>query len=86
VSASSPPVLLVHGDADETVPYQQSVAMEAALRTAGVAVKLVRVPGGAHGPNFGTGGKAHAQFADVLKESVSWLDRYLRAAPTTQRP
>jgi acetyl esterase/lipase len=86
VSASSPPVLLVHGDADETVPYQQSVAMEAALRGAGVAVKLVRVPGGVHGPNFGTGGKPHPQFEEVLNESVNWLDRYLRAASVTPRP
>ena len=30
VSKSSPPVLLMHGDSDDVVPYQQSVAMEAA--------------------------------------------------------
>ena len=78
VSASSPPVLLVHGDADDTVPFQQSVAMEAALRNAKVPVKLIRVTGGAHGPNFGSGGKAHAQFPEVLNESVSWLDQHLK--------
>ena len=82
VSASSPPTLLLHGDADETVPYQQSVAMEAALRAANVSVKLVRVHGGAHGSDFGTGGKPHQQFLDVLRETVEWLDRHLKSAPT----
>lgn len=84
VSASSPPVLLLHGDADDTVPYQQSVAMEAALRGVNVPVKLVRVPGGAHGSNFGTGGKPHQQFPEILSESVNWLDLYLRAAPAAK--
>jgi acetyl esterase/lipase len=85
VSASSPPALLVHGDKDDTVPYQQSVSMEAALRAAGVPVKLVRVAGGAHGAHFGTGGKPHPQFAEVLNESVAWLDRHLRTAPAATR-
>jgi len=79
VSASSPPVLLLHGDADDTVPYQQSVAMEAALREAGAMVKLIRVTGGAHGSNFSMGGKAHPQFAEVLNETVIWLDRHLKS-------
>jgi acetyl esterase/lipase len=78
VSASSPPVLLLHGDGDETVPYQQSVAMEAALRGAGATVKLVAVKGGAHGSHFGTGGEPHAQFEELLKETVNWFDRHLR--------
>lgn len=81
VTSSSPPVLLVHGDKDDTVPYQQSEAMEAALRGAGVAVKLVPVTGGVHGSNFGADGKPHPQFPEVLRESVNWLDRYLRPVP-----
>ncbi len=79
VSATSPPTLLLHGDADDTVPFAQSVAMEAALRQAGVPVKLVRVADGAHGSNFGTDGKPHPQFGDVLKDTVAWLDQYLKA-------
>jgi acetyl esterase/lipase len=79
VSSSSPPVLLLHGDSDDTVPYQQSVAMEAALRRVNVPVKLVRVAGGEHGPNFGTPGKPHPQLPEVFEETVAWLDRYLKA-------
>ena len=78
VTANSPPVLLVHGDADDTVPFQQSVAMEAALRGVNVPVKLIRVTGGAHGSDFGMGGKPHHQLSDVLRETVAWLDRYLK--------
>ncbi len=78
VSRSSPPVLLLHGDSDDTVPYQQSVAMEAALKGMGVAVKLLSVKGGEHGPNFGTAGKPHPQLPEVFNETVTWLDRHLK--------
>ena len=83
VSRSSPPVLLLHGDSDDTVPYQQSVAMEAALRRVNVAVKLLRVTGGEHGPNFGTAGKPHPQLPGVLDEMIGWLDQHLKAAHTS---
>ena len=43
------PVLLFHGAADATAPLRQSVEFDAALRAAGVASRLVVVPGGAHG-------------------------------------
>ena len=49
VTPDDPPFLLLHGDADKTVPFQQSEIMEAALKKAGVAVKLIRVPGAGHG-------------------------------------
>jgi acetyl esterase/lipase len=78
VSRSSPPVLLLHGDADETVPYQQSVAMEAALRAANVPVKLVAVPGGAHGPTFAVKGKPHPDLARYTDEMVRWFDQHLK--------
>lgn len=39
------------------------------------------VVGGAHGPDFGTGGKPHPQFPEVLTETVNWLNQYLKAAP-----
>jgi len=46
-----PPVLMIHGDADPTVPYQHSVRLKAALDKAGVSNELFTVPGGKHG-NF----------------------------------
>jgi len=44
-----PPVLLVHGEADEIVPHAALPAAEAALRDAGVAVEAVSRPGLGHG-------------------------------------
>jgi phospholipase/carboxylesterase len=44
-----PPVLLVHGEADEVVPAAASRAAEPALRAAGVAVESLYRPGLPHG-------------------------------------
>ena len=44
-----PPTLLLHGDADTDVPYAQSVAMAAALDSAGVKNELLTIPDGPHG-------------------------------------
>jgi acetyl esterase/lipase len=74
VTADDPPILLLHGDADSVVPYAQSEAMEKALRSAGVTTKLVRIPGGAHGPDF-PGAKNPP---DYMAEMIGWLDRYLK--------
>jgi acetyl esterase/lipase len=49
VSKTNPPIFIVHGDADPTVPYQQSVDFHRKLQAAGVTTKFITVPGGLHG-------------------------------------
>ena len=49
VTPDDPPTLLIHGDADELVPLQQSQRMTEALKKAGVEAKLVIKPGAGHG-------------------------------------
>ena len=49
VKSTSPPVFIVHGDADPTVPYQESVALHQALLAAGVKTEFITIPGGLHG-------------------------------------
>ena len=44
-----PPVLLVHGEADEAVPVSRSHDAEAALRAAGVPVEATYIPRLGHG-------------------------------------
>jgi acetyl esterase/lipase len=44
-----PAILMIHGDADPTVPYQHSLRLKAALDKAGVPNRLHTVPGGHHG-------------------------------------
>lgn len=76
VGPDSPPTLLIHGDADALVPYAQSAAMEAALRKAGVSTRLITVPGGVHGADFGGG--THPEWPNYYAETVGWFDKYLR--------
>jgi dipeptidyl aminopeptidase/acylaminoacyl peptidase len=44
-----PSVFIAHGDADPTVPYQQSIELRKSLETLHVPVTMVTVPGGGHG-------------------------------------
>jgi acetyl esterase/lipase len=47
-SAGAPPVLLMHGLADDLVPPAQSIRLAQALQAAGAAVELELVPGATH--------------------------------------
>ena len=49
IDGSEPPFLILHGDADEVVPYKQSIYLRDALEAAGVPVSMHRVHGGGHG-------------------------------------
>jgi acetyl esterase/lipase len=44
-----PPVLAIHGDRDDLVPYEQSVKLTKALKSAGDDATLLTVPGAQHG-------------------------------------
>jgi len=77
VSASSAPMLLLHGDADAIVPFQMAETLRDAMEKAGVAVKLVRLAGGSH--DFAGDAAMRPDWPDIFSESVSWMDRHLRA-------
>ena len=49
ISKEDPVFLIMHGDKDEVVPVEQSLAFAVALREAGVKVKLVILKGAGHG-------------------------------------
>lgn len=49
VTKKSPPIFIVHGDADPTVPYHQSVDLYKKLQELGVKSEFFTVPGGLHG-------------------------------------
>jgi len=48
VGPGAPPMLLLHGDADSTVPHHQSVRFCEALEAAGGTAELFTAPGAAH--------------------------------------
>ena len=49
ITAEYPPTLLLHGDKDTDVPYEQSVLMAKKLSGAGVKHELITIPDGQHG-------------------------------------
>ena len=72
-----PPFLILHGDADKTVPLQESLNFQAKLHVAGVTCDLITVPGAPHG--LLTWEKFDAQWSTRF---VTWLQRTLGdAAP-----
>jgi acetyl esterase/lipase len=76
LTADDAPFLLFHGDADETVPFEQSQLMEAGLKKVGVIVKFVPVPGGRHGGMFQL--KPDDQrLPGYVKQAVDWLHTHL---------
>jgi dipeptidyl aminopeptidase/acylaminoacyl peptidase len=77
ISPDDPPTLILHGDKDSLVPFQQSETFVAKLKEAGVEAKLVVKKGGAHGwPGL-------VKDVDLF---VEWFDRHLnKPAASVQR-
>jgi acetyl esterase/lipase len=70
VSSDDPPTLIIHGDADELVPIQQSEIIVDALKKAGVEAKLVAKPGAQHG---------WPEMPKDLETFADWFDEHLKA-------
>lgn len=64
-----PPVLLVHGEADEIVPHAALAIAETALRDAGVTVEAVSRPGLGHGIDDDGVARAIAALTGAFAES-----------------
>jgi dipeptidyl aminopeptidase/acylaminoacyl peptidase len=74
-SKDDPPVLMVHGDQDRTVPLSQSEKMLSALEAAGGKGELVVVKGAGHGWR---GGEADPSAEAILVKCFEFFDRELR--------
>lgn len=74
VTPGDAPILLVHGDADETVLFSQSEQMHEKLQEAGVPSKLLRIEGGGHGYRF----SGATDLPDLSSIYVEWMDQHLR--------
>jgi acetyl esterase/lipase len=65
-----PPFLIIHGDIDALVPFNQSVLLYEALKEANKEATFYRVNGAGHGP-----GIFSAEIMDIAKE---FLDQHLK--------
>ncbi|WP_394766734.1 alpha/beta hydrolase fold domain-containing protein [uncultured Paludibaculum sp.] len=70
VKPGLPPILSIHGDADKTIPHQQSADLHHALDAAQVPNELITIHGGAHGRHTWTD-------ADTLRVQRA-IERFLR--------
>jgi len=73
VSPGAAPSLIVHGDADTTVPMVEGETMHAALTKAGVPASFIRIEGAGHGFEGADLGRANAAM-------VRWFERHLGSA------
>jgi acetyl esterase/lipase len=69
VSPDDPPIFIIHGDADNVVPLQQSASFVARLKQEGIQNKFIIKKGGVHNPN--TMMPEFLDFAD-------WFDKNLK--------
>jgi acetyl esterase/lipase len=75
VSKDYPPILIMHGDHDQLVPFAQSQEMAAALQKLGVDVTLQKFPGANHGgPAF--------SLPAARKLEQAFLDKHLKGMET----
>ncbi|MCJ8331635.1 MAG: prolyl oligopeptidase family serine peptidase, partial [Lentisphaeria bacterium] len=77
VAADFPPTLLLHGENDTDVPYEQSVLMAAEFAKHGVEHAFVSIPDGAHGFDWAMDKPlVKDAFQDVLK----FLNKHMGAS------
>jgi acetyl esterase/lipase len=73
LTTAVPPILLVHGTKDQTVPYQQSVDFQAKMRELSVPCELITIENAPHDvrqwQNFDP---------DFRRKIVSWLKQILK--------
>jgi len=73
VRGDLPPYLLIHGDADAQVPYEQSPRFRDKMLASGNVCDLITIPGGAHG--MGTWEKLGTNYQEQL---IAWLKKTLK--------
>lgn len=69
ITKDTAPSLIIHGDADKLVPYQQAELFVAKATAAGATAKLIRREGKDHG---------WKELPDDLQILADWFDEYLR--------
>jgi len=74
VTSDDPPFLLIHGDADQTVPFEQSVQLHDALNGFQIDTQLIRIEQADHGPTF----PGAVNPPDYIGAMIAWFDQHLK--------
>jgi len=78
VSPDDSPVLMIHGTADNYVPYEQALWLGERLTQAGVEAEVATFPGGGHGLQG-------AQKVEADNRAIDYLRKHLKPEPSTRR-
>jgi acetyl esterase/lipase len=78
VTPDYPPTLLLHGDQDTDVPYQQSVLMAEALHRSHVEHQLITVANGGHGFDGANGGLSDPNNTERFETVLDFLKRHTK--------
>ena len=69
VTRDDPPIFIIHGDADQTVPLEQSQVFVAKLKEVGVPNNYIIKKGAAHD---------QSAMMPEMKQFTDWFDKYLK--------
>jgi dipeptidyl aminopeptidase/acylaminoacyl peptidase len=81
VTPDDAPTMLIHGDADQLVPIDNSRRILAPLQEQRVPSELVVLPGVGHAPS----GAQMTKLVESIERAVDWFDKYLQATKTAAR-
>ena len=74
IRSTFPPVLLVHGDRDTDVPFEQSVLLEEALARNSVEHQFIRMSGMGHAFDRMNGGLSNTEIMNAFSAVAKFLD------------
>ncbi|HVN82685.1 MAG TPA: alpha/beta fold hydrolase [Terriglobia bacterium] len=75
VSSDYPPTLLLHGDKDTDVPFEQSEQMARELKRNGIPLEFIPIAGGPHGFDWKM---KDPQTAKAFDEIIAFLKKYVQ--------
>jgi dipeptidyl aminopeptidase/acylaminoacyl peptidase len=84
VSKDDPPLLLVHGEEDDLVPFDQSIHMADAYRQAGLPVEFIAVKNAGHDFEHVGDAPISPSVETIHQKTIDFFKHYLVSALTTQ--
>lgn len=81
VKAGDPPVFIIHGDSDKTVPLAQATAFDAALTKAGVVHQFIIVKNCGHDLAANPGTRIEPDRDEIGKAIYAFFAKYLKGSP-----